>query len=170
MFTQRILGGMCVGLCLIVLGCGPKGGEDQNGNDHGGDDATSESDDHVHPDEGPHGGHLIELGDEEYHAELLHDDATHTVTVYILDGTGKEEVGIDQTSIALQVYQDGEYVTHTLAAVGGEAKSSEFSLADENLCDLLLDSEELKGRLNVTIDGQDYVGTIDHHGHDHADH
>ena len=27
---------------------------------------------HAHPTEGPHGGDLIELGNEEYHAELIH--------------------------------------------------------------------------------------------------
>ncbi|MDA1165948.1 MAG: hypothetical protein O3B13_22860 [Planctomycetota bacterium] len=36
---------------------------------------------HAHPSEGPHGGDLIELGNEEYHAELVHpeghDDDAH---------------------------------------------------------------------------------------------
>lgn len=36
---------------------------------------------HAHPTEGPHGGDLIELGNEEYHAELVHpedhDDDAH---------------------------------------------------------------------------------------------
>lgn len=37
---------------------------------------------HAHPTEGPHGGDLIELGNEEYHAELVHshdhDDDAHS--------------------------------------------------------------------------------------------
>ena len=33
---------------------------------------------------------MIELGDEAYHGELVHDDPTHMVTVHLLDGTAKE--------------------------------------------------------------------------------
>ncbi len=43
---------------------------------------------HSHPTEGPHHGTLIELGKEEYHAELVHDDKM--VTIYILDSAAKK--------------------------------------------------------------------------------
>jgi hypothetical protein len=164
---------MGVGLCVFVFGCGPGGGDTPDGNGpdgNGQENGGTEADAHDHSQEGPHGGHLIVLGEEEYHVELLHDEATHTVTIHILDATGKENVAIDQTGIVLHVFQGGEFVTHTLAAVGGEDTSSEFSIADEKLCDLLLHSEELKGRVNVTVDGKDYVGMIDHTGHDHTGH
>ncbi len=174
MLMERIFGLLGIGLCVFVFGCGPGGGGDTpNGNGpngNGQENGGAESHAHDHSEEGPHGGHLIELGEEEYHAELLHDEATHTVTVHILDTTGKENVAIDQTGIVLQVFQGGNFETHTLAAVGGADTSSEFSIADEELCDWLLHSEELKGRVNVTIDGKDYVGMIDHHGHDHTGH
>ena len=39
--------------------------------------------DHGHASEGPHHGHLIELGEEEYHAELTHDDATGKVRLFL---------------------------------------------------------------------------------------
>ena len=39
---------------------------------------------HAHPSEGPHHGALIELGKEDYHAEIVHDEKTDTVTIYIL--------------------------------------------------------------------------------------
>ena len=39
---------------------------------------------HAHPTHGPHQGDLIELGNEEYHAELLHEE--DSVTIYILNG------------------------------------------------------------------------------------
>src|SRR5688500_14491837 len=35
---------------------------------------------HSHADEGPNGGHLIELGNEEYHGEWLHDDDSGKLT------------------------------------------------------------------------------------------
>ena len=43
------------------------GHREGDGHDHG-------EDAHAHPSEGPHGGELIELGNEEYHAELLHPE------------------------------------------------------------------------------------------------
>ncbi|MCE2751496.1 MAG: hypothetical protein LW720_06355 [Pirellula sp.] len=36
---------------------------------------------HAHPSEGPHHGSLVELGKEEFHAELVHD--SKSVTIYI---------------------------------------------------------------------------------------
>jgi len=48
------------------------------------EDAHEHADAHAHASGGPHGGSMLELG--EYHAELVHDDAAGTVTVYILDG------------------------------------------------------------------------------------
>ena len=46
---------------------------------------------HDHPEEGPHHGHLIELGGGEYHAELTHDDATKTVAIYLLGKDAKKQ-------------------------------------------------------------------------------
>jgi hypothetical protein len=44
-----------------------------------------------HAEVGPHKGTLIELGEEEYHAELVNDEKTHTATIYLLDGEVKRE-------------------------------------------------------------------------------
>ena len=44
--------------------------------------------DHAHPPSGRRAARwatLIELGKEEYHAELVHDDASHTATIYLLN-------------------------------------------------------------------------------------
>ena len=45
------------------------------------DNEHPDEDGHAHPTHGPHGGDLIELGNEEYHAELVHphghDDDAH---------------------------------------------------------------------------------------------
>ena len=57
---------------------------------------------HGHPSEGPHHGGLIELGNEEYHAELVHDDDAGTVTLYILDGGVTKQVPIDATEITIK--------------------------------------------------------------------
>jgi len=49
-----------------------------------------------------------------------------------------------------------------------EGKTSRFELDDAVLADLLSGEDDVTGRLNVTIDGTDQVGEIDHHAHDHA--
>ena len=51
-----------------------------------------------HPTEGPHHGDLIELGDEAFHAELVHDESD-TVTIYILDSSAQDEVSIAEESV-----------------------------------------------------------------------
>ncbi len=107
-----------------------------DGHDHG---------EHAHPEEGPHGGELIELGNEEYHAELVHphghDDDAHAhadgdeahkdaahedshadhdhagITVYILDGSAKQAVAIDATEIVLNLSHDGQPEQFKLAAM-----------------------------------------------------
>src|SRR5688572_31002168 len=57
---------------------------DDHGHDHG--SHTHESG-HPHAEHGPHHGQLIDLGHGEYHAEVVHDDTTDTITVYVLDSS-----------------------------------------------------------------------------------
>ena len=129
---------------------------------------------HVHASEGPHGGQLIELGNEEYYAELLHDEQTHTVTVHLLDAAGKQPVSVSQPEITMQLFQDGRFVSHALKAVReqGDATgtASEFQIVDEALCDALSHGDEIRGRLQVTVNETQYTGTIEHSGHDHEGH
>ncbi len=170
-------------LGIWLAGCGGDSSSEATGNvarsgappaAEAGHDEHADHDEHEHPTEGPHGGHLIELGNEEYHAELLHDESSHTVTIHLLDKTGKEPVAIAQTEIALQLFQDGQYVKYTLKAVAGPGNPSgtaaQFQLVDATLCDALCNEEGLRGRLQVTIDGKPYTGTIEHSGHADHDH
>jgi hypothetical protein len=125
---------------------------------------------HDHPSEGPHGGHLIELGAEEYHAELVHDDATKTVTVYLLDSKAAQPVGIAETELTLNLVVDGKPQQAKLAAApqpgDTEGHASRFSVVDEKVLEAL-DAPKTTGRLNVTISGKPYVGEIAHEEHDH---
>ncbi len=165
-----------LGTCALLLGCGAKPAD--SGGDQGG--ATPAAHDHAadhghdHAAEGPHGGHVIVLGEEEYRAELTHDEATHTVAVYLLDSSVKEPVASDQEAITLQIFEGGDFVDHALKPTD---ENGAFSTTDEKLCDLLLHSEEFKARLHATIAGKEYVGTVEltahahaHAGHDHAAH
>src|SRR6187401_3013788 len=70
-----------------------KGG-DAHGHDH------DHGHEHVHS--GPHKGHLMEIGGEEYHAEWTHDESGK-VTFYILDSEAKKEVPIAADEITIDV-------------------------------------------------------------------
>lgn len=138
--------------------------DEHAGHDHGADAGAE------HPTEGPHGGHLIELGDEKYHAELLHDEKTHAVTVHLLDAAGKEPVAAPLEEITLQLFQDGQFVKYALKAVQAQGGASQFEIIDEALCDALCHEDELRGRIQVTINGKPYTGTIEHSSHEGHDH
>lgn len=125
-----------------------------------------------HPEEGPHHGHLIELGNEEYHAELTHDDATKTVTVYLLDGSAKAAAPIAATELMLNLAVAGKPLQVTLAAAPQEGdpagQASRFSVVDEAALEAL-EAATTTGRLNVTIGDKSYSGPIEHHEHgEHA--
>ncbi|MEX0643570.1 MAG: hypothetical protein WD468_12770 [Pirellulales bacterium] len=127
---------------------------------------------HEHSHEGVHGGHIIELGDEDYHAELIHDDATHKVGVYLLDGTAKSAAPIDAPSITINCCGVGDnpnqYTLVPLPQPGDPAgQASYFELVSEELVDGL-NAEGGIARLNIVIAGKPYVGEIDTHHNDHG--
>lgn len=123
---------------------------------------------HAHPTEGPHGGHLIELGKEEYHAELIHDDATGKVTVFLLDGSVNLPVAIEQPQITINIRHDGEGKQFKLLAVpaakDAAGSSSRFRIESPELTSCL-GLETLQGMLVVKIAGKQYVGKLEHHAH-----
>jgi hypothetical protein len=142
-------------------------------------------DEHAHHHEGPHGGHVIELGSESHHAELTHDEAEHRVGIYVLDGEAKAAAPIDAESVTINVSEDGKPTQYILPAAPqpGEAAgaSSYFELVSEPLCAIVCGESaapDTRVRVSITIDGKPYVGMIetgehehdhDHaHGHDHA--
>src|SRR5688572_27330574 len=79
--------GMLV-MCLAALsGCGksntgsPAAGASGDAHSHSHAHGHSHGHDHGH---GPHGGHIIELGSEDYHAELTLDAESQTVGIHLL--------------------------------------------------------------------------------------
>ena len=135
--------------------------------------AEDDGHDHGHPSEGPHHGHLIELGQDEYHAELTHDDATNKVTIYLLDSGAKKIVPTAAAEVTMNFVVDGKPQQFTLPATPDTedpaGQSSRFELADADLHGAI-EAENAKGRLNVTIDNKDFVGTIERQAHDEHEH
>lgn len=158
-------------LFVLAVGCNDGPGPDAHADshaDHGG--SAPAADAHAHPTEGPHHGHLIELGKEEFHAELVHDKAA--VTIYLLDAAAKTAVAIDSTEVVVNLKHDGKPEQFKLAAapLDGETdgKSSRFQSTDAELAGHLDDTAS-EPRLNVTINGTPYTGSMSHVHDDHDD-
>ena len=159
-------------MVMIVAGCSNDGstGPESAGPPNTMDDPAG----HAHPTEGPHHGDLIELGNEEYHAEILHDEDAGTVTIYVLDGAATKQVPIDATDVTINAKHDGQPEQFKLAASPDAndppGKSSRFVSDDEELAHHL-DEDGADPRLVLTINGKSYRGVIthdhDHEGHDH---
>jgi hypothetical protein len=62
---------------------------------------TADTPESTHEHEAPHGGTLVELGDEFAHLELVRDAAAGTVTAYVLDGEAEQPIRIRQQTIGL---------------------------------------------------------------------
>lgn len=157
---------LAAALCLV--GC--NGGAAKKGGD------KQEEHDHAHHAHGPHGGALVELGnDEKYHAEWATDE-NGKVTIWILDGEGEKEVPIaaDKVTIATKDLQ-GER-TFELAAVnrttGDKPTAFQFEIEGADGKELLGVLEALGGDITATLkvdvgEAQPRTGKIEKHEHNH---
>ncbi|AMV22283.1 hypothetical protein [Planctomyces sp. SH-PL14] len=172
-----------VALPLLAVGCEtgapPPQAEkpratDSHDHDHDHDHGKG---DHGHGSEGPHHGALVELGGDEYHAEVVHDDASGAVTVYLLDGSAKKAAVTEAQAVTLNVKLDGKPQQFQLAAepdMGDPAgKSSRFVLKSPELIKAL-DDKGAEATLSLTVGGTPFSGKVpaghphDHdHDHDH---
>ena len=125
---------------------------------------------HSHDEEGPHHGVVIELDHDEYHAELVHDDKHHKVTIYILDEKLKDAVASDVTIKAMVEAKPRQFELKANPLDGEpEGKSSRFELTDETLVEAI-DDKKAKARLVVEVDGREPFNVpIPVHDHDHDD-
>jgi len=125
----------------------------------------------AHPTEGPHQGHLIELGREEYHAELTHDDDMKKVSVYLLDKAATTAVTSADAELALNLVVDGKPLQAKLGADPQEGdvegQASRYSIVDEAVLEAL-EAPKVTGRLSVNIAGKSFSGKVE--PHEHGDH
>jgi hypothetical protein len=76
---------------------------------------TSEA--HMHHHHAPHAGTVVALGDEEYHVELVLDQATGKLQAYMLDSELENFVRSSSASIEITATVAGAPASVTLAAV-----------------------------------------------------
>lgn len=175
LFNELTFATMLTALMLAAAGCTDEtstsatDGHDAEHTDNG------EHAGHGHPAHGPHEGDLIELGGEDYHAEIVHTD-NDEIVIYILGSDAKTTMPIDATEIVINAVHDGNPEQFKLAASANEGdpkgKSSRFtsSSSDAELVDHVHD-EAAEAKLVVMIDGKQRTGKIAHdhdHEHDHS--
>lgn len=117
----------------------------------------------THTEVGPHKGILIELGEEEYHAEFVLDEKTHTVSIFLLDGAVKNYVAIPAKEITVTLKHDGKPESFNLKAkpqkTDAAGTSSMFTLKDKEFVEDL----HHKGsdpQLTLKINGKTFTASI----------
>jgi len=145
---------------LGVVGCG-------GDKPPAGTTAGIKSEEHDHPSKGPHGGPLIELGKEEYHVEMIHDDAAGVVTFYVLDGKAQKAVPIPAVEVIVNLKHDGKPEQFKIPAQADTkdpaGNSSRFVSTDKELAEDL-DHAGADAELVISIGDKQYRGKL---AHDH---
>src|SRR5690606_9732149 len=120
--------------CLLIAtmaGCDPQTATSPSSSNHEGETH------HDHGATGPHGGPLIELGGGNYHAELVNDESSGSVSVYLLDTSAAKAVAIEAEAVTINSTHDGQAEQFSLAADPeanvGEGVSSRFTSNDADL-------------------------------------
>jgi hypothetical protein len=154
---------------FLIVGCNqgapevPSGAETASeGEDHHG---------HDHASEGPHGGHILGLGNEEYHLEWLHNESGK-LTFYLLDATAKEDVSTTAKSISIETVVKDETTTVAVNSTTPDAEShNRFEVIDPVLLQRLeLVGHGVTAKATVSIEDKEYTGEFEHddHGHGHS--
>jgi hypothetical protein len=132
--------------------------------------AEESAHEHDHAHHGPHHGHLMEIGDEEYHAEWTHEESGK-VTFYILDSEAKKEVPIDDDEMVIEVkIGNNSPTSFKLPAVNPQdGKSAQFETVNKELLGVLetLKSPSVVATLHVSIGDKAYDQRIEEHEHKH---
>jgi len=106
---------------------------------------------HDHEHKAPHGGALLEVGEDVAHVELVHDEKAGKVTLYILDKHAKKEVLIKDAPKLNIKSKDGNKQIETKGVDTKDGAASKYEATDE-----ALKADPLKGRVAVVIEGKNY--------------
>ncbi len=134
--------------------------------------------DHEHA-EGPNGGHLLEVGEDQYHVEVVFDEKGRTLTAFILGPDAKTAFPIEGKTIDfdLEIGEKEHEIPLAAKPLEGEkdGKSSRFVAEGKAIHESIKTEADLNGHFHLDI-GKDHFhvdlehGDHDHDGHDHAGH
>lgn len=176
-FSQTFQVALCgLGLALFA-GCSAQ--SDTRTFDEKDSTASAEAE-HAHEHEhehGPNGGHLLEVGEEQYHVEVVFDETGHTLTAYILGPDAKTAFPIAGKSIDFDLEVGDKEHEIPLAAkpLDGEkdGKSSRFVAEGKAIPDSIKKEADLNGHFHLDIGENHFHVDLshgEHEGHDHAEH
>jgi len=166
---------VAVVVCLAAMACTPPGpppsaggGSDEHAHDHG------HAHGHAHDDAGPSGGHVVELGDEQYHIEWLHDDNAGLVTMFVLDADAAHEFPITADAIRVEIATDQGSQEFLLEPVDrAEGLAAKFETNSPPLIEALKAAGNgVEATVSVQIGDETFSQKLEHahgdaHGHAH---
>jgi hypothetical protein len=174
MVFSRFVFALGLAVSLGLAGCTPSEPAARPFND--GDNVTNTTPEAPHPEHGPNGGHIIELGEEEFHAEVAVDQDRKLI-VWLLDESMKAAKPVENGTVQILTKVDAKDVTLDLvpAPLDGEkdGQCSRFELAADKLPGAVMDIEGLTGDLSLKFGDKtlknSLTGEHDHgHAHGHA--
>jgi len=113
---------------------------------------------HAHPEHGPHGGFLIEWGDEEYHGELVVNRADKEAVVYILDESATKAPDLQPSDITdLILVLKSSQPPAVIPLIHDPFRTSEQGIAFVGRHDALAGEGRLRGELSGKVKGKPYV-------------
>lgn len=163
LFHGWMVSAVVAGLMFAVVGCGgDKKSEYKEFSSH--DVKTAPADDHGHGQGGPHGGAIVELGDEGFHAEVVLDESKELIAVHVLGGDAKTAKPIEATEIVMSFKHGTEIKEFKLAATkqdgDEEGKASLFKVESEDAMEEL--HEHGEGTLTITLGEKKLTGVVKH--------
>ena len=129
----------------------------------------------AHASHGPHDGELLEIGNEEFHAEVVVDETKKLFAIYLLDSQAKSFVGLDVPFLTINMKIANKPVQFKLKAAPQLTDKAGFSSFFQLASPELMNGLHTKGsdpKLSLKIGNKSYIVKImhehDHSGHNHA--
>lgn len=141
----------CLSIAFLSAACGDKDSPKKDGPSAKGHEEHK----------APHGGEILELGEEAAHVEVVHDAKAATLTLYVYGKDMDTPVAVEPPTILL-ASKDGprELKPTALDAKAGATASTSWRLADP-----ALSSDPIEGRVRVTVAGTAYQSPLEPSGH-----
>ena len=157
-------------MIILLTGCNEKGHDhaEHEGHDHaeheGHDHAEHEGEDHAdhkdghdeHGKEGPNGGELLEVGKGIAEIEVIHNEDSGKVNVYVYKEGGQEKLLLEQPPRINLTLDSGRKQINT-SAVGDAAKSHAFTVTDATL------KGHVELAVSLKVNDKSYTVTVHHH-------